>query len=113
MTNRNHPFLVLLVLSLFIISCEKQQIEKTAKDLKGTFRITEFNYWFKFYNTTLKRSDSIRVQNVFDLKNQKDINCIKENYDLVFSIHCKQIFPVDLISKLKCINIFHVISLKI
>ncbi len=69
MTNRNHPFLVLLVLSLFIISCEKQQIEKTAKDLKGTFRITEFNYWFKFYNTTLKRSDSIRVQNVFDLKN--------------------------------------------
>ena len=69
MTNRNHPFLVLLALSLFIISCEKQQIEKTAKDLKGTFRITEFNYWFKFYNTTLKRSDSIRVQNVFDLKN--------------------------------------------
>ena len=69
MKNRKHPFLALLVLSLLFMSCEKQQIEKTAKDLKGTFRITEFNYWFKFYNTTLKRSDSIRVQNVFDLKN--------------------------------------------
>jgi hypothetical protein len=51
------------------VSCEKKQIEKTAQDLKGKFRITEFNYWFKFYNTTIKKNDSIRVQNVFDLKN--------------------------------------------
>jgi hypothetical protein len=71
MTNRNHSFLVFLVLSLLFISCEKKQIEKTAKNLKGTFRITEFNYWFKFYNTTSKQNDSIRVQNVFDLKNDK------------------------------------------
>ncbi|MFN5628236.1 MAG: hypothetical protein ACK48W_03015 [Bacteroidota bacterium] len=69
MTNKNYFSLVLIALSIVFYSCEKQQIEKTAKDLKGTFRITEFNYWFKFYNTTLKRSDSIRVQNVFDLKN--------------------------------------------
>jgi hypothetical protein len=71
MTNRNYSFLVFLVLSILFISCEKKQIEKTAKDLKGTFRITEFNYWFKFYNTSSKQNDSIRVQNVFDLKNDK------------------------------------------
>ncbi len=71
MTNKNLTFIVFLVFGLFFISCEKKQIEKTAKDLKGTFRITEFNYWFKFYNTTTKLNDSIRVQNVFDLKNDK------------------------------------------
>jgi hypothetical protein len=69
MTNKNLPYLVIIIFSLFFISCEKKQIEKTAKDLKGKFRITEFNYWFKFYNSTTKLDDSIRVQNVFDLKN--------------------------------------------
>lgn len=69
MMNRNPQFLVFLVLSLLFISCEKKQIEKTAKDLKGKFRITEFNYWLKFYNTSSKQDDSIRVQNVFDLVN--------------------------------------------
>ena len=69
MTNRNLPYLVFIIFSLFFISCEKKQIEKTAKDLKGKFRITEFNYWFKFYNAASKQDDSIRVQNVFDLKN--------------------------------------------
>lgn len=42
---------------------------------------------------------------IFDLKNTEDIICIKEGYDLVFSIHCKQIFPIELISYVKCINI--------
>ncbi len=56
-------------MSILFVSCEKKQIEKTAQDLKGKFRITEFNYWFKFYNATAKKDDSIRVQNVFDLKN--------------------------------------------
>ena len=39
---------------------------------------------------------------VFDLKNQKDTDFIKNNYDLIFSIHCKQIFPVELINFIKC-----------
>jgi methionyl-tRNA formyltransferase len=42
---------------------------------------------------------------VFDLKNQKHIDFIKNNYDLVISIHCKQLFPVELINHLKCINV--------
>ena len=28
-----------------------------------------------------------------------------ENYDLVFSIHCKQIFPSELVQKVRCINV--------
>lgn len=28
-----------------------------------------------------------------------------ENYDLVFSIHCKQIFPSELVQKIRCINV--------
>lgn len=28
-----------------------------------------------------------------------------ENYELVFSIHCKQIFPAELVQKVRCINV--------
>lgn len=30
---------------------------------------------------------------------------VAENYDLVFSIHCKQLFPDTLVQKVKCINL--------
>ena len=42
---------------------------------------------------------------VFDLKSDNDINQIIDLYDLVISIHCKQIFPKKLIDNVKCINV--------
>jgi len=30
---------------------------------------------------------------------------IVSRYDLVFSLHCKQFFPIELVSKVKCINV--------
>lgn len=38
-----------------------------------------------------------------DLK--KDIKFIQENFDIVFSLHCIQLFPSELVKKIKCINI--------
>ena len=42
---------------------------------------------------------------VLDLKKEKDVNFIKGNYDLIISIHCKQIFPIEIVNSVKCINI--------
>lgn len=64
-----------------------------------TFSISPFSNKVDFYDLI---SDGIKV---FDLKNQKHIDFIKSNYDLIFSIHCKQIFPIELLSHIKCINI--------
>lgn len=41
----------------------------------------------------------------YDLKKEEDIDEIISKYDLVISIHCKQIFPENLVTKIKCINI--------
>lgn len=49
-------------------------------------------------------SDKVAVS-VFNLKDQNAINEITTTYDLVFSIHCKQIFPPDLVTKVKCVNV--------
>lgn len=49
-------------------------------------------------------ADNINTK-VFNLKDQTAIDEIIATYDLVFSIHCKQIFPADLVTKVKCINV--------
>ena len=39
------------------------------------------------------------------MRNDSDVNHILNNYDLIISIHCKQIFPSKIINNIKCINI--------
>lgn len=65
---------------------------------------------FTFSTSPFTNKDSFIVADgietkVFNLKEQIAIDTIIETYDLVFSIHCKQIFPPDLVAKVKCINV--------
>jgi dTDP-4-amino-4,6-dideoxyglucose formyltransferase len=41
-----------------------------------------------------------------NLKNAKDVDKILNDFNLVFSLHCKQIFPKNLVDNVTCIN-FH------
>jgi len=43
--------------------------------------------------------------NFIDLKDQQTINWMINTYDIVFSVHCKQIFPPSLVKNIKCINL--------
>jgi methionyl-tRNA formyltransferase len=40
-----------------------------------------------------------------DLKNKETVKDVIINFDLILSIHCKQLFPKDLVAKVKCINV--------
>lgn len=42
---------------------------------------------------------------LFNLKKDADISFITKNYDLVISVHCKQLFPSTLFDTVKCINL--------
>lgn len=42
---------------------------------------------------------------VYDLKKEESIEEILLKYDLIFSIHCKQLFPPKLVNGVKCINV--------
>ena len=42
---------------------------------------------------------------VINLKNKNEVCQIINNYDLIFSIHCKQLFPKELVNGVKCINV--------
>lgn len=42
---------------------------------------------------------------VVDIKNPSSITEILKTYNLVISIHCKQLFPPELVNNIKCINV--------
>jgi methionyl-tRNA formyltransferase len=51
----------------------------------------------KHYEDKIKDLDVIKVK--------EDYRTIIERYTIVFSLHCKQIFPKELVKNVKCINI--------
>lgn len=40
-----------------------------------------------------------------DLKSPAAIASVVENYHLIFSLHCKQIFPACIVNKIECVNL--------
>lgn len=95
-------FKSILVISDNAFLCKKLEsilIEKLNNEQNVSFAISPFSQINDF--------KGIITSNVFvlDLKNEKDINHIIDQYDLVLSIHCKQLFPDILINHIKCINI--------
>src|SRR3990167_5518806 len=70
----------------------KSTIEKLRLDLK------KFEFMCSFGNKEL--SSLIK-----EIDLQKDLEMILKSFDLIFSLHCRQLFPKKLIQKVKCINI--------
>tara|TARA_B110000196_G_scaffold319212_1_gene336575 strand:- start:14165 stop:14914 length:750 start_codon:yes stop_codon:yes gene_type:complete len=67
--------------------------------------IATFDYVYSAVNKTPKELMLIGMASV-DLKNNDMCLEIVDNYDLVLSLHCKQIFPDELVENIACIN-FH------
>lgn len=62
-------------------------------------------YEFDF-RCSLKSPENIKSLDYIKVINVKDeVDSILENYNLVFSLHCKQLFPEKLVNEIKCINI--------
>lgn len=67
------------------------------KDITYTFATSPFSVeMFKEHLHALK---------VYDLRNAGDVEEIISSFDLVISVHCKQLFPSQLVKSVKCINI--------
>jgi methionyl-tRNA formyltransferase len=67
-------------------------------------KIAKFEYRYSVIN---KSPDCMKALGYLpiDIKCQSDIKWTIENFDLVLSIHCKQIFPVEVVANICCVNI--------
>lgn len=76
---------------LLIIKDEKY------KNFKFIFRYSSKNTELKY---KYQNSEMFKAVNI-----KEEIEDIIDNYDIVMSLHCKQIFPSKLVNSLKCINV--------
>ena len=83
-----------LLTHFFQKECELQKIEDSA--------VIQYRY------SPVNRNPSpmIALGAVpIDLKDKQALSCITNNYNLIISLHCKQIFPSNLVKSITCINI--------
>lgn len=91
-----------LVISDNLYLCK--EFEKIISELK----FTDINWTFSISPFSNLESFSEALKNkvsVINLKNDADVEEVCYSYDLILSIHCKQIFPDKMVKSLKCINI--------
>jgi methionyl-tRNA formyltransferase len=79
-------------------------LEQLRKDLNLISKC-RFDFRYTSYNENPKLMLKFGAREI-NVKDKKIIDFIIQNYDLVFSMHCKQVFPRYLISKISCFN-FH------
>lgn len=64
-----------------------------------------FDFRYTSYNDNPMSMIAIGAREI-NVKDAKTVEWIVHNYDIVFSMHCKQIFPPSLVSEIACFN-FH------
>lgn len=64
------------------------------------------NFEFR-YSVVNKLPDSMKILGYtpIDIKSQGTIKWVITSFDLILSIHCKQIFPLEVVSNVCCVNV--------
>ncbi len=64
----------------------------------------KFDYAFSFNNKAfIEKYKS--VDWIKPLKVKEKVEYLSKKYDIIFSLHCKQLFPSELVNDVKCINV--------
>lgn len=89
--------------NVLVISDNQVLLERVYNILlkKEFFRFINFSFAYSSQATM----DTTVVPNLRQINIAENLFGISEKYDLIISLHCKQIFPKELIKKIKCINI--------
>lgn len=74
----------------------------TSKNISSKMAV--FDYSYSIINKSPENLNKLNMS-VVDMKDDACVNSIIANYDLVLSVHCKQIFPSRLVNGIRCINI--------
>jgi len=90
--------------SKILVISDNQFLIKEFHQLTGAYTNLSIDYTCTKTNQALLNEPSLPVKiKAVDVKTQYEE--IAERYQLVFSLHCKQLFPAELVKKVKCINV--------
>jgi methionyl-tRNA formyltransferase len=77
----------------------KEKVEATLSPMSAAI-----DYRFSSVNKNSAELQSLGSVSI-DLKNTAAVNTVIQEYDVVISAHCKQIFPKELVNNVLCVNI--------
>ncbi|SMO35399.1 Formyl transferase [Saccharicrinis carchari] len=80
---------------------------------KAFIKMLEEKFPIELSNFDFKKSAESKIAKLYeeDIKHleivnvKEDYQFLIDNYSIIFSLHCKQIFPKELVTSVKCINI--------
>lgn len=90
-----------------LILSDNFQICKKFVEIIASKKLNFANFTFAFSYNNPKIEESLINSNIIahPINVKQDYPNIIKNYDLVISAHCKQLFPVELVKAVKCINV--------
>lgn len=90
--------------NVLVISDNKFILEAIIKLVRS--RDNYVNFVFAISpNSNLDDFKELGINQAINVKDELSIDIIIKKFDLIISAHCKQLFPLKLVSSLKCINI--------
>lgn len=91
---------------ILIISDNAELTGHVLALLKNKSRLKDLSYSLSYsYNNSTPEAMIKLGATYVNLKNKSSVNKIIASADIVFSLHCKQIFPQSLVDAVTCINV--------
>ena len=92
---------------LLVISDNPELCIHLQSELVKNFTDKQLDVSYRFTRLNQNPIKMIEIgASKIDIKDESTVDFVLNSYDLVFSIHCKQIFPVKLVKNICCVN-FH------
>lgn len=91
---------------VLVVSDNLELVSFFQSELQGA--IEESNVQLTYAYTILNRAGDLFLEKGAVQIDMKDFSCVEniiKTYDLVLSLHCKQIFPANLVSQVECVNV--------
>ena len=83
---------------------DNEYLCSSVREIVSQFTDAHSEFAYSYHNTVfLEKYKSKSFFYPIDVKKEQDF--IINNFDLVFSIHCKQLFPKKLVQQKRCINV--------
>lgn len=83
-----------------LVLTDRPRLYKIFKEIILKLKLDSYNFEFRCSPENKELKNFIK-----EIDLQRDLNFILDNFDLVFSLHCSQVFPKKLVKKIRCINI--------
>lgn len=94
-------------MNILVISDNQYLLERFDELLltKDLYNLYQWDFACSATNIALQESDILLTEELMIVDVKKEWQELANNYDLIFSLHCKQMFPPELVESVKCINI--------